>query len=434
MTFRPVVSRAGLLALALLIVAATFSYAGPRAALLMGVGLGLGLTLEGLRFGFAGPWRQLIVDRDSRGMVAQLMAIALTAAVSFPLLSVANDELSAAHAPIGLAMIGGAFVFGAAMQVVMGCGSGTLVNAASGNFSALLALPGFIAGSFLATLHLNWWTDLGTLPVISLQGLFGNSGGLLVTLSGLMILAFIALLRASAGRRLPGSRLWIAAVLLASLAILHLIISGQSWGVVYGLGLWGAKVSQAAGLDLSSNIYWSSGINAQQLQQSVFTDVTSLTNIGIMIGAYTVVQWRRTAVDQQPEPQTRSSAKIAVAMLLAGLVLGYSSRIAFGCNVGAYFSGIATGSLHGWAWLVAAFAGAILGIRLRHRILASTSSQPDPGWLPSRNKSAVYTLVLLSALVIIDFRTARLLNPFAVPPPVALGSGLQPQGAHCTDM
>jgi hypothetical protein len=34
----------------------------------------------------------------------------------------------------------------------------------------------------------------------------------------------------------------------------------------------------------------------------------------------------------------------------AGLVLGYSARLAFGCNVGAYFSGIASGSLHGWVW------------------------------------------------------------------------------------
>jgi uncharacterized membrane protein YedE/YeeE len=34
-------------------------------------------------------------------------------------------------------------------------------------------------------------------------------------------------------------------------------------------------------------------------------------------------------------------------------------------NVGAYFSGIASGSLHGWFWLVAAFAGSIIGTGLR---------------------------------------------------------------------
>ncbi|ALO45856.1 YeeE/YedE family protein [Pseudohongiella spirulinae] len=433
MTLTPAASRVGLLACLLLIISATFAYAGPRSALLMAIGLGFGLTLEGLRFGFAGPWRQLIVDRDSRGMVAQLMAIAVTAAVCFPLLAIASEELSGAHAPIGLAMIVGAFVFGATMQVVLGCGSGTLVNAASGNFVALLALPGFVAGSFLATLHLDWWTGFGTLPVLSLQGLFGTAGGLLLTLSGLMLLLVIALIRARAGLRLPGSRLWLAAMLLAILAVLHLVISGQSWGIVYGLGLWGAKLSQAGGLDLATTAYWSATTNAERLQQSVFTDVTSLTNIGIMLGAFIVMQWRRAGHNAKSDTQTETSVQIVIAMLLAGLVLGYSSRIAFGCNVGAYFSGIATGSLHGWVWLIAAFAGAILGVRIRTRLQTTASSRAESHRPPTRQVSAIYTLVLLTALLITDYRNARILNPFAAPPPAALGSGLQPQGAHCTD-
>jgi uncharacterized membrane protein YedE/YeeE len=46
-------------------------------------------------------------------------------------------------------------------------------------------------------------------------------------------------------------------------------------------------------------------------------------------------------------------------------LLGYSSRLAFGCNVGAFFSGIATGSLHGWVWFASAFLGAFAGIPIR---------------------------------------------------------------------
>jgi uncharacterized membrane protein YedE/YeeE len=51
--------------------------------------------------------------------------------------------------------------------------------------------------------------------------------------------------------------------------------------------------------------------------------------------------------------------------VLGGLLLGYGARLAYGCNIGAYFSGIASSSLHGWLWLVAAFLGSILGTRLR---------------------------------------------------------------------
>ena len=48
--------------------------------------------------------------------------------------------------------------------------------------------------------------------------------------------------------------------------------------------------------------------------------------------------------------------------------MGYAARLAFGCNVGAFFSGISTGSVHGWVWFVVAFAGSYLGIYLRPRL------------------------------------------------------------------
>ena len=54
-----------------------------------------------------------------------------------------------------------------------------------------------------------------------------------------------------------------------------------------------------------------------------------------------------------------------VAAVVGGLLLGFGARLAYGCNIGAYFSGIASGSLHGWVWLVAAFIGSIIGTRLR---------------------------------------------------------------------
>ena len=53
--------------------------------------------------------------------------------------------------------------------------------------------------------------------------------------------------------------------------------------------------------------------------------------------------------------------------LVAGFVMGYSSRLAFGCNVGAMLSGISTGSLHGWIWVPLAFAGTLVGVRVRRR-------------------------------------------------------------------
>jgi len=353
--------RLGLAILCAGLVFVTFAMAGPRSAFLVIIGLGFGFVLEGLRFGFTGPWRAIVNDRDGRGLSAQLLAIALSAVVIFPLLAAFPSELNGAYAPIGIAMVGAAFVFGLCMQIVMGCGSGTLVNVGSGNAIAGLAFIGFVLGSFFGSLHLAWWTSLGSLPTYTLQGVFGNGAGLVMTLLGLSLVAAITIWRAHPGKRLPGRRLIIAAILLAGLAVLNLVIAGQSWGVVYGLGLWGAKLVSATGVELANNVFWGAPAHAERLQQSILTDVTSLTNIGLILGAYTVMRWRA-----EPSAQVAPLAPASWLLVgLAGLVLGYSARVAFGCNVGAFFSGISTGSLHGWAWFVAAFCGSIIGVKLR---------------------------------------------------------------------
>jgi hypothetical protein len=354
----PYLRRSALVGLAFAVVLVVALAAGLRFGMLLLIGLGFGIVLEGFRFGFAGPWRALILRREVTGVLAQLLAIGIVAVVAIPLLSAQDGVLVGAHAPIGWAMLGGAFVFGIAMQVVLGCGSGTLVNAGSGNPVGLLALPFFAIGSFAGAFHLIWWTDLGTLQPLVLSG----ATGLGVTLALLAALALVLLFIAAPGsRRLP-ARLWLAACAIALLAIGNLVIAGQPWGVVYGLGLWAAKGAVAMGADLSGSAFWMADANALRLGQSIFTDVTSLTNIGIIAGAAIVAVWRVGGLSAQ---LPRLPARAWVAVIAAGFLMGYSSRLAFGCNVGAFFSGISTGSLHGWAWLVMAFLGAMIGVRLR---------------------------------------------------------------------
>jgi uncharacterized membrane protein YedE/YeeE len=287
-----------------------------------------------------------------------LLSIALVSVVAMPMIAAHGQELVGAQAPVGFAMVGGAFVFGIAMQVVLGCGSGTLVNAGSGNAIAVLALPFFALGSFAGAYHLIWWTNLGAMPVATLEGWSGTA----LTLLGLACVAAL-LWRCAARehRRLP-RRLIIAAALVAGFAVLNLLIAGQPWGVVYGLGLWVAKGVVALGGDVSASAFWAAPSSLERVTTSVLTDYTSLTNFGILLGAFLVSAWRRGALSQPVNPLP---ARAWFATIIAGFLLGYASRLAFGCNVGAFFSGISTGSLHGWVWFAAAFAGSIIGVRLR---------------------------------------------------------------------
>lgn len=353
-------TRVTLIGVALLAILSLSAAAGLRYGLLLAIGLGFGLVLEGLRFGFAGPWRAMILRRDPAGLIAQLLSIGLVAIIAIPLITANGTELIGAHAPVGWAMIGGAFVFGICMQIVLGCGSGTLVNAGSGNAVSAVALPFFAIGSFAGAYHLLWWTDLGSAPIIAFDG----TAGLVITLAALAAVAGLALFVAAPGsRRLP-PRLLLAAVLLAALALANLVVAGQPWGVVYGLGLWAAKGATAFGADLSGSAFWSLPTNQTRLAESVLTDVTSLTNIGIIGGAFVVAVWRSGLSARLPSLPARAW----LGTIIAGFLLGYSSRLAFGCNVGAFFSGISTGSLHGWVWFAAAFAGAFQGIRLRRAL------------------------------------------------------------------
>jgi len=53
---------------------------------------------------------------------------------------------------------------------------------------------------------------------------------------------------------------------------------------------------------------------------------------------------------------------------------------------------------------------------------------------PSLARPAIGTLALalVASIVAIDALRAAPIDPFAAPPPVALGSGLAPGGAHCS--
>lgn len=336
---------------------------GLRQGLLFVVGIGFGAILAAVSFGFTTGWRVWIRERDPTGFLAQFLAIALAMLVSIPLIA-GNEELTGAIAPLSVSLVLGAFVFGAAMQVADGCGSGTLYKAGLGSGFSLAVLPGFVAGSFLGAAHLDRWLALGSLPPVSLPEHLGAGVALLVQLLVLGALGtWLWHKRKRTDTRWQGRGIYIAAVLLAIFAVLNLIIGGQPWGIVYGLGLWGAKIATWFGADLSVNAYWGNAAHQVRLESSLLTDVTSVTNLGLLMGALITANFRGRAL-----PATKASGKQWLVALVSGLVLGYSARLAFGCNVGAYFSGISTGSLHGWVWFVAAFAGSFVGIPLRERL------------------------------------------------------------------
>ena len=83
-------------------------------------------------------------------------------------------------------------------------------------------------------------------------------------------------------------------------------------------------------------------------------------NIGIVTGAFMAA-----SLAGKMAPKTHIPWRSLLAAAVGGLMLGYGARLAYGCNIGAFFSGVASTSLHGWAWIVFAIAGNVIGVRLR---------------------------------------------------------------------
>ena len=350
---------------------------GGKPAALFPVGLGMGLALYHAAFGFTAAYRQAIVSRDISGIAAQLIMLAVAMVLFAPALAegeIFGRGVSGAVAPVSVSMALGALLFGLGMQMAGGCGSGTLFTAGGGNVRMLVVLVFFCVGGFWGSLDLHLWQQLPSLGSVSLGNELGWSWALLLQLA--FLVAIYAVLRMLGGRR--STPLWpeagfdlnklllgpwpllLSGLLLAFFNWLTLVIAGHPWSVTWAFALWTAKILTVFGWDAMSSGFWTGGFQERALSRSVFMDVTSVMNFGIMLGALMAA-----SLSGKVAPGVRIPLRSLVAAVLGGLMLGYGARLGYGCNIGAFFSGTASTSLHGWVWIVCAVVGNVIGVKVR---------------------------------------------------------------------
>ena len=371
------------LGMALLICGLTFLFINysVKHFLLLIIGFGLGVSLYHAAFGFTGSWRNFILERNGNGVRSQLLAIGLAILLILPFLgseSLFGNKIVGALGPIGVSVIIGSFLFGLGMQLGGGCGSGTLFTVGGGNARMLITLVFFILGSLLGTLHLPWWLSLPSLGTISLSTYMNTMQTIIIQWIVLGLIAWItiyfekqhhkniskiytkpekSMIHVFLQGRWP--LLW-GAVALALLNMFTLFVAGHPWSVTFAFGLWGAKVATLLGVDVAQWEYWTWAYPSRALHQSILNDSVSLTNIGLILGAFIA-----SSLSGKGSSIIKISLRSSLAAILGGILMGYGARLAFGCNIGALFSGIASGSLHGWLWFGFAFLGSYFGVKLR---------------------------------------------------------------------
>jgi uncharacterized protein len=351
-----------------------------RQAALYLVGALLGIVFYHAAFGFTSSWRVFIADGRGAGLRAEMVMLAVAVALFFPALSAGSlfgMPVTGHVTPAGISVAVGAFLFGVGMQLGDGCAVGTLYTVGGGGTRKIVTLVAFIAGALMATAQMPFWTALPALKAFSLIKALGVWPALAVNW---IVFAAIAALTIFIERRHHGRLIeahsrtgrkastWLhgpwplmaGAVALAVLNFIVLALSGQPLILTSAFALWGGKTASALGLDVASWPFWASNDHAAALAAPVSHDVNSVMDVGIVLGGMLAA-----ALAGRYAPVWRLPVRSLVAAIVGGMLLGYGSRLAYGCTIAAYFSGIVSGSLHAWLWLIAAFFGNVLGTRLR---------------------------------------------------------------------
>jgi len=152
---------------------------------------------------------------------------------------------------------------------------------------------------------------------------------------------------------------WLGGVLLAILNIILLAFAGTSWRITSGFLYWGAFFLEKLGLHPQEWYYFSAYNHGLNPGETLLNNDVSVITLGIIIGALISI-----LLSGQFKLKPLKSKKQALVGLLGGIAMGYSSRISFGCNIGAFFSAIPSFSLHGWVFFFFLFVGAWIGSRL----------------------------------------------------------------------
>jgi hypothetical protein len=351
-----------------------------RHSLIFIIGLLLGLTLYHASFGFTGGWRNFIERSNSSALRAQLVMLAIAVLLFSNFINSESlfyeTSIVGSLAPANVSLIIGSFIFGLAMQFAGGCGSGTLFTVGGGNTKMFITLVFFVIGSLVGTYNFTFWIELPTLGNISLLDEFGVINSIIIQLIFIILLYLIFshvdkkknnivdhsdIFKSSNFNLIKGPwPLFLGALLLAILNFLMLNVAGHPWSITFAFGLWGAKIADFIGINVANWDFWNFQYPKGALRNSIFADHTSISNFGIILGAL-IASSLAGAFNNKSEIKP----KIILAAIFGGFFMGFGARLAFGCNIGALFSGIASGSLHGWLWFLFAFLGSYFGVKLR---------------------------------------------------------------------
>lgn len=131
-------------------------------------------------------------------------------------------------------------------------------------------------------------------------------------------------------------------------------LTGTFWAVTGEFTRWGGQLLQLAGVHTEEWGYF----KLIHLEGSPLTRIDGMMIIGMFGGCFAAALWANNVKLRLPRSRIRIVQAVA-----GGIIAGFGARLAMGCNLAAFFTGIPQFSLHAWFFAVATAAGTWFGAR-----------------------------------------------------------------------
>lgn len=131
-------------------------------------------------------------------------------------------------------------------------------------------------------------------------------------------------------------------------------LTGTYWAVTGEFTRWGGHILQLLGYHPENWGYF----KIIHLEGTPLDRVDGMMIIGMFAGCLSAALWANNVKLRMPQHRIR----VAQA-LIGGIIAGFGARLAMGCNLAAFFTGIPQFSLHAWFFALTTAAGSWFGAR-----------------------------------------------------------------------
>lgn len=153
-------------------------------------------------------------------------------------------------------------------------------------------------------------------------------------------------------------RFWspVPAVIAAGiLSAFYFGVTGTFWAVTGEFTRWGGHILQWLGVDVSHWGYF----QVIGLQGSPLTRIDGVMILGMFAGCLSAALWANNVKLRLPQHRIR-----VFQAIVGGIIAGFGARLAMGCNLAAFFTGIPQFSLHAWFFAIATAIGSLAGAKV----------------------------------------------------------------------